>query len=49
MISEFGTDHVYNCDSFNENTPTSGDLTYLSNVGQSIFKAMNDTDPEAIW
>jgi alpha-N-acetylglucosaminidase len=40
---------VYNCDSFNENTPPTGDLTYLANVGQSIYKAMTDSDPDAIW
>ncbi|XP_044254830.1 alpha-N-acetylglucosaminidase isoform X2 [Tribolium madens] len=49
QISEFGTDHMYNCDSFNENVPTSGDLTYLANVGKSIYKAMTDTDSDAIW
>jgi alpha-N-acetylglucosaminidase len=49
QISEFGTDHVYSCDSFNENRPTSGDLTYLENVGKSIYKAMTDADSEAIW
>ncbi|XP_973259.1 alpha-N-acetylglucosaminidase isoform X2 [Tribolium castaneum] len=49
QISEFGTDHMYNCDSFNENVPTSGDLTYLANVGKSIYKAMTDTDPDAVW
>jgi alpha-N-acetylglucosaminidase len=49
QTSEFGTDHVYNCDSFNENTPPTGDLTYLANVGQSIYKAMTDSDPDAIW
>ncbi|XP_063910098.1 alpha-N-acetylglucosaminidase-like isoform X1 [Zophobas morio] len=49
LIAEFGTDHVYNCDSFNENTPSTGDLTYLANVGQAIYKAMTDSDPDAIW
>ncbi|XP_019869877.2 alpha-N-acetylglucosaminidase isoform X2 [Aethina tumida] len=49
QISEFGTDHVYNCDSFNEVDPSTTDLTYLSNVGKSIFKAMTDVDKDAIW
>lgn len=49
QIAEYGTDHVYNCDSFNEMEPSSTDLTYLSNVGKSIFSAMRQADPEAIW
>ncbi|KAJ3658550.1 hypothetical protein Zmor_010284 [Zophobas morio] len=49
QIKEFGTDHVYNCDSFNENRPTSEDVTYLSNVGKSIYQAMTDSDADAIW
>ncbi|KAJ8919374.1 hypothetical protein NQ315_016467 [Exocentrus adspersus] len=49
QTAEFGTDHVYNCDSFNEVDPSTGDLTYLSNVGKSIYSAMTATDPDAIW
>lgn len=48
-IDEFGTDHVYNCDTFNENEPSKSDLTYLRNVSQSIFLAMNAIDTNAIW
>lgn len=46
---EFGTDHIYNCDTFNENEPGSSELAYLRNVGRSIFLAMNAVDPKAIW
>ncbi|KAJ8976546.1 hypothetical protein NQ317_011809 [Molorchus minor] len=49
QTAEFGTDHVYNCDSFNEVDPHTSDLTYLSNVGKSIYGAMTAADPEAIW
>ncbi|XP_075223790.1 N-acetyl-alpha-glucosaminidase [Lycorma delicatula] len=48
-ISQFGTDHIYNCDSFNEMTPSSGDLKYLRSVGQSIYKAMSSADENAVW
>ncbi|XP_020300841.1 alpha-N-acetylglucosaminidase [Pseudomyrmex gracilis] len=48
-IDEFGTDHIYNCDTFNENEPDSSELAYLKNVGRSIFAAMNAIDPKAIW
>jgi alpha-N-acetylglucosaminidase len=44
-----GTDHFYNSDPFNEMTPPAKDLTYLKNVGQSIFKSMITEDPEAKW
>ncbi|MEE6516461.1 hypothetical protein FKM82_025959 [Ascaphus truei] len=49
MIQEFGTDHIYNADTFNEMTPTSSDPAYLSAVSAAIFKSMADVDPGAIW
>ncbi|XP_076231245.1 N-acetyl-alpha-glucosaminidase [Calliopsis andreniformis] len=48
-IEEFGTDHVYSCDTFNENEPQSSELKYLRNVGRSVFSAMNNADTKAIW
>ncbi|KAL6432098.1 hypothetical protein ACFW04_006666 [Cataglyphis niger] len=48
-IDEFGTDHIYNCDTFNENEPGSTELIYLRNVGQAVFAAMNAVDSKAIW
>ncbi|XP_066253772.1 alpha-N-acetylglucosaminidase [Euwallacea similis] len=49
QIAEYGTDHVYNCDSFNEMEPTSDNLTYLANVGKGIFNALTAADPDAVW
>ncbi|XP_068202861.1 alpha-N-acetylglucosaminidase-like [Palaemon carinicauda] len=49
MTSEFGTDHLYNCDTFNEMTPQSDDPDYLRSVGASVFSAMTEADPSAIW
>ncbi|XP_032679060.1 alpha-N-acetylglucosaminidase [Odontomachus brunneus] len=48
-IDEFGTDHIYNCDTFNENEPVNSELAYLSNVSHSVFQAMTAVDPQAIW
>lgn len=48
-IEEFGTDHVYNCDTFNENEPYTSELKFLRNIGHSIFEAMNNVDSKAIW
>ncbi|XP_014294614.1 alpha-N-acetylglucosaminidase isoform X2 [Halyomorpha halys] len=48
-IQEFGTDHIYNCDPFNEMLPSSGDLDYLQRIGRSIYESINSTDPHGIW
>ncbi|KAM4622738.1 alpha-N-acetylglucosaminidase [Discoglossus pictus] len=49
LIKEFGTDHIYNADTFNEMTPTSSDPDYLSAISAAIFKSMSAVDPGAIW
>ena len=46
---EFGTDHLYNCDTFNEMTPVSSDPEYIQKTGQAIYSAMIKTDPKSIW
>nr|XP_024217988.1 alpha-N-acetylglucosaminidase-like [Halyomorpha halys] len=48
-IREFGTNHVYNCDPFNEMVPSSGDLDYLRGIGRSIYGSITTTDPNGIW
>ncbi|XP_066952464.1 LOW QUALITY PROTEIN: alpha-N-acetylglucosaminidase-like [Macrobrachium rosenbergii] len=47
--SEFRTDHLYNCDTFNEMTPGSSDPEHLRSVGASIYKPRKSSDPDAIW
>ena len=37
-IKEFGTDHLYNCDTFNEMDPPSKDPSYIQKTGEAIFK-----------
>ncbi|KAG8446625.1 hypothetical protein GDO86_014179 [Hymenochirus boettgeri] len=49
MIKLYGTDHIYNADTFNEMSPTSSDPAYLSAVSGAIFKSMATVDPGAIW
>ena len=46
---EFGTDHIYNCDTFNEMTPSSNTTQYLSSAGKAVFDAMATADPAAVW
>lgn len=49
MKNEFGLDHVYNCDTFNENKPSSDDHEYIQSLGNAVFAGMRHTDPDAIW
>nr|CAI5849094.1 unnamed protein product [Callosobruchus analis] len=47
QIAEFGTDHVYSCDTFNEMNPTSSDVNYISNIGKATYASMTIADPKA--
>ncbi|XP_064626533.1 alpha-N-acetylglucosaminidase-like isoform X2 [Lineus longissimus] len=49
MMNEFGTDHVYNADTFNEMTPPSSEPSYLKKVGKAVYDGMTVADPQAIW
>ncbi|XP_009894127.1 PREDICTED: bifunctional coenzyme A synthase-like [Charadrius vociferus] len=49
LIKEFGTDHIYSADTFNEMTPLSSDPAYLSRVSNAVFRSMTGGDPEALW
>ena len=37
-IKEFGTDHLYNCDTFNEMDPASNQPNYIRNSAEAIYK-----------
>ncbi|KAI5448029.1 hypothetical protein KIW84_015464 [Lathyrus oleraceus] len=41
--------HIYNCDTFDENTPPVDDPEYISSLGATIFKGMQSGDNDAIW
>ena len=49
LIDEFGTDHVYNCDTYNEMNPIHTDLLYLADVNKAIFQTMQAVDSDAIF
>ncbi|KAF6735093.1 Alpha-N-acetylglucosaminidase [Oryzias melastigma] len=49
VVKQFGTDHIYNTDTFNEMTPPSSDPVYLSAISRSVFASMTAVDPEAVW
>jgi alpha-N-acetylglucosaminidase len=44
-----GTDHYYAADTFIEMIPPSGELSYLSAIGRSIYEGLAKTDPQAVW
>lgn len=50
QIEEYGdiTD-IYNCDTFNENTPPTDDPTYISSLGSAVYKAMSKANNNAVW
>lgn len=48
-IKEFGTDHYYNADLFNELNPPSGNLTFVRHSGKAVYKALTEADPDAVW
>lgn len=49
MRKEYGTDHLYAIDPFNEMNPAKSDLHYLRNMGSTLFEGMNKADPKGKW
>ncbi|WOG84235.1 hypothetical protein DCAR_0103417 [Daucus carota subsp. sativus] len=50
QIQEYGdvTD-IYNCDTFNENSPPTNDPDFISSLGSAVYKAMSKADKDAVW
>ena len=49
VIKEFGTDHIYGLDPFNEMKLPSEDPAWLASVAKGIYGTLTDVDPEATW
>eukprot|EP00052_Salpingoeca_macrocollata_P019135 m.158211 g.158211 ORF g.158211 m.158211 type:complete len:892 (+) comp20876_c1_seq3:1064-3739(+) len=49
LIKEFGTDHVYQSDTYNEMAPTSNDTTFLRESNAAVYNAMAAVDKDAIY
>jgi len=49
QTAEYGTDHLYSADTFNENEPPSDDTAYLANLSARIYDGMHQADPDATW
>lgn len=46
---QFGTDHYYSSDTFNENRPPTTDPGYLGGVAKGVYDTMAKVDPKAVW
>ncbi|XP_052182621.1 alpha-N-acetylglucosaminidase-like isoform X2 [Diospyros lotus] len=50
QLKEYGrTSHIYNCDTFDENTPPVDEPEYISSLGAAIFRGMQSGDTNAVW
>jgi len=49
QTKEYGTDHLYSADSFNENTPPTDDSAFLDSMSKQVYAGMSSADPKAIW
>ena len=49
QTKEFGTDHIYGTDPFNEVTPPSWEPQYLANVSKHIYESLTKVDKDAQW
>ncbi|XP_051133048.1 alpha-N-acetylglucosaminidase-like [Andrographis paniculata] len=50
QLKEYGrTSHIYNCDTFDENTPPTDDPEYISSLAAAIFRGMESSDSNAVW
>jgi alpha-N-acetylglucosaminidase len=41
--------NIYNCDTFNENTPPTSEPEYISSLGAAVYKAMSKGNKNAVW
>ncbi len=45
ISNEFGTDHIYNADTYNEMNPRTNNSDYLQSSSSSVMAAMKAADP----
>ncbi|XP_068923752.1 alpha-N-acetylglucosaminidase-like [Petaurus breviceps papuanus] len=49
LTQEFGTDHIYSADTFNEMEPPSSEPAYLAAATAAVYEAMITVDVDAVW
>ena len=47
--AQFGTDHLYASDTFNEMHPPSTAPKYLARISSAVYRSMASADPKATW
>ena len=45
----YGSDHIYQCDTYNEMRPRSNSLDYLAASAKAVSDSMRTADPDAVW
>uniref|UniRef100_A0A7S1VNE5 Alpha-N-acetylglucosaminidase n=1 Tax=Sexangularia sp. CB-2014 TaxID=1486929 RepID=A0A7S1VNE5_9EUKA len=49
LVAEYGTDHLYSADTFNEMNPTNTSLSFLRESSAAVIAPMVAVDPDAVW
>lgn len=49
QTKEYGSNHFYSADIFNEVTPPSADSMYLNNISRKVYQSMHAVDSSAVW
>jgi len=49
QTADYGTDHLYSADTFNENVPPTKDSAFLDAISKKVFQSMAGADPAAVW
>lgn len=49
VIKQYGTDHIYFMDPYNDLKPISTDLSYIQQISQSIYDTHKKIDDKAVW
>ncbi len=49
LTKNYGTDHFYSADTFNENRPPTNEAQFLHNISERIFDSMRKVDDKATW
>ena len=49
QAEEWGTDHIYQTDTYNEMAPLQNDAAFLNASSGAVFGAMTAADPDSVW
>ena len=49
QAEEWGTDHIYQTDTYNEMPPTNSSPAFLQSSARAVLAGMDDADPDSVW